>query len=158
MDPVKQTSDDPDNFIIDRIDRDVMDKYISFNNDKKHAENSKQLNKNASNRDFKVGDKVMRKIFYHSQGPMINRSLCGKFSGPYTVKAVKDFTVTLIDDAEDKNDVSEHTEIVEHKSYCKKFTPKQTDLELPKSTFTEIESLIKKRSHPMTTRSKVVKL
>ena len=103
MDPVKTVPDEPENFIIDRIDREVMDNYISLNSDKKHLANAKHLNKYTIDRQFKVGDKVMRKVFYHSQGPMINRALCGKFSGPYTVKAVRDFTLILIDDAEDKD-------------------------------------------------------
>ena len=104
------------------------------------------LNKHTIERQFEVGDKVMRKVHTTALAPGVNRTLLGKYKGPYTVKKVNDFSLDLICDETLKS-------CTDHKSYCKKVYPKDEDMDVPDSFMDEIDKLTK-NAHSMTTRSK----
>ena len=173
MDTAKPMPDDPHEYMIQRIDRDVIDRYITLQSDKAFQRNTKHLNKNTIDRDFYLGQKVMRRVHSHALGPKINRSLCGKYCGPYTVWAMSEYCLFLYEDADAdyqekvRQDIAENRdetvdgvyrqrayppEIVEHKSFCKPFDPKECDFILTSSFMDEVEK-VATRKHTMITRA-----
>ena len=144
----KETPDpsSDETYLLKRINRSLIDKHIRRSDEDTIEKNLKQLNKNANQRDFKVGDKVKRKRHRHTYQQGINTQLEGKFTGPYTIKEVWKYNLYLIDDATNQ-------EFWESKAHCKPFRAEEPELKVPKSTFKHIDRF-GKASHPMTTRSK----
>ena len=136
----------PDQFLLKRIKRKLLDKIIQKQDKKVQDINSRQLNKSAVSRDFKVGDKVKRRRHRHAYQVGVNTQLEGLYTGPYTVKTVLDYNLVLLDDAT-------HKEIIESKQHCKLINPVESDLTIPLSTFKTIEKFGDTK-HSMVTRSK----
>ena len=168
MDTVHPMPENIDEYTIQRIDRNVIDKYITLMSDKAFYLRNKHLNKNTIDRQFHLGQKVMRKVHYHALGPKINRSLMGKFVGPFTVVGMSEYCLFLQEDAEadyyetlraksyHKDTYTQHLyppDIVEHKSYCKPFNPDECDFILTTSFMKELDK-VTETQHRMTTRAK----
>ena len=179
MDRVIEHPDYPDSLVVTRIDRDTLNEYIKQKDEEKIAKNSKTLNAKTINRKFQIGEKVMRIVHTHRLAPQINRSLLGRFCGPYTIIKVEDYRLHLIEDAEmnifevendkiiSKLPFTRSTKsnpekkkyqpkiIIDHKSHCKPFNQNEKDLKLPCKTFDQIDKLAAGK-HSMVTRSKAV--
>ena len=140
---------DPDKYLLQRIDRDLLDSYIISHNNSKVQKNQKYLNKHTIYRSFKKGQKVMRRVQYHMLGPMVNRSLKGKFIGPYCILRVFEHTLLMLDEAlmptpkskEKLVDLKKQF-VKDHKNHCKIVTPENRDLMLPISAMDDLHSLL----------------
>lgn len=153
MESVEPMPEDPHEYMIQRIRRDVLDRYLMSESDKTFQKNTKHLNKYTIDRQFKLGDKIMRKVHYHSLGPKINRSLMGSFVGPYTVTSMNEYCLYVVDDSDYLSEGDEPVEIIEHKSFCKKFDPNEKDLILTDMLMDEVEK-VGREKHRMITRSR----
>ena len=151
--------EDPDKVITNRIERGIINDFIMQNDEDSKIKNEAYLNKNAKFRNFPKNSKVMRQIHTHTLAPKVNRSMLGKWIGPYTVVSQLDHLVFLIADFSDdvdKIDVKNDKRIIqEHKQHCKPFNPKTVDLKLPQTAFDDIVKLIpnKQKKHKMVLRS-----
>ena len=160
---VKIDRKDPDSFLMERIDRKIIDDYILFNDRKKISQNQKILNKNTIHRNFLVGDKVMRKVFFHSLGPQINRTLMGMYVGPYTVIKVLEYLLFMLDDSSDYvmnlksipniSEIPQEYIIKDHKNHCKLYKATSKSLKLPQSVMSDLDLLSKYDKRTVTTRS-----
>ena len=154
----------PEHYLIRRINREILDKYIVFQDKKRIDRQNKSLNKNTVNRPFHRGEKVMVKKQFHRSAPGVNIAMTGSWVGPFTIIKVLIATLVLIDDTSPfletvgdipltEDTVPREFWKVEHKNHCKPITPSEQSLQMPKSAMDDLDSL-QKKSHTMKTRSK----
>ena len=145
IDPLSEIGDNEDFSKLFRNKQSIINDHVQQYDQKSKDKNSKLLNKHTIERQFQVGDKVMRKVHSHSQGPLVNRALLGKYVGPFTVTKVNQFSLDLIED-------QSGNPCTDHKTYCKKFNPSKDDFDLPNS-FTDELDKIHENQRTMITRS-----